>query len=167
MKILITTDGSDFSRAAVEKCCRIINRPEETAVKIVSVYEVFVPIDAFTAPADFSEEMENSAREQAEEFADQAVAQIRECFPESTGIDLSVQISMGSPDQILLETAEEWSADLIVVGSHGRGFWGRMLLGSVSDSLVHHAPCSVLVVRKKNRDHSDVVAANTPPNIEE
>ena len=37
--------------------------------------------------------------------------------------------------------------DLIVVGSHGRGFWGR-LLGSVSDGVVHHAPCSVLVVRK-------------------
>ena len=38
-------------------------------------------------------------------------------------------------------------ADLIVVGSHGRGFWGR-LLGSVSNGVVHHAPCSVLVVRK-------------------
>jgi nucleotide-binding universal stress UspA family protein len=59
---------------------------------------------------------------------------------------------MGMPEQILLETAKEWNADLIVVGSHGRGFWGRMLLGSVTDALVHHAPCSVLVVRQTNAE---------------
>ena len=147
MRILITTDGSDFSRAAVEKCCQIIVRPENTAIKIVSVYEIILPVDIFPTGTDFSQELERSAREQAEEFAEQAAAMIRECFPDSD-IDLTTQVSMGAPDQVLIETAEEWKADLIVVGSHGRGFWGRMLLGSVTDSLVHHAPCSVLVVRK-------------------
>lgn len=147
MKILITTDGSDFSRAAIEKCCQIIVTPENTAIKIVSVYEIIVPIDAFPTVPEFSEELEHSAHRQAEEYAEQAAAQIREYFPNS-GIDLTVQVSMGAPDRILVETAEQWKADLVVVGSHGRGFWGRMLLGSVSDSLIHHAPCSVLVVRK-------------------
>lgn len=54
----------------------------------------------------------------------------------------------GAADRAIIETAKEWEADLIVVGSHGRGFWGRLTAGSVSDSLVHHAPCSVLVARK-------------------
>lgn len=147
MRILITTDGSDFSKAAVEKCCQMVVKPEDTAIKIVSVYELTLPLDVFPAPTDFSERLENSAREQAEEFAEQAAAMIREYFPDSN-IDLTTQISTGAPEQVLVETAKDWSADLVVVGSHGRGFWERMLLGSTTDALVHHAPCSVLVVRK-------------------
>ncbi len=150
MRILITTDGSDFSKAAVEKCCQMVVKPDETAIKIVSVYEVTLPLDVFPSPTEFSERLENSAREQAEEFAEQAAALIREYFPNSN-IDLTTQISIGAPEQILIETAKEWNADLVVVGSHGRGFWGRMLLGSTTDALVHHAPCSVLVVRKPSQ----------------
>lgn len=150
MRILISADGSDFSRAAVEKCCQIIVQPGDTAIKIVSVYEVIEPVDLFDAPAEFSRRLEDSARRQAEEFAEQAAATIRECFPDSN-IDLTVQVSKGAPEQILVETAQDWGADLVVVGSHGRGFWGRTLLGSVTDTLVHHAPCSVLVVRKEKR----------------
>jgi nucleotide-binding universal stress UspA family protein len=150
MRILITTDGSDFSKAAVEKCCQMVIKPEDTAIKIVSVYELTLPLDVFPAPTDFSERLETSAREQAEEFAEQAAATIREYFPDSN-IDLTLQIAVGAPEQILIEEAKEWNADLVVVGSHGRGFWGRMLLGSTTDALVHHAPCSVLVVRKPNK----------------
>ena len=147
MKIIITLDGSDFSRAAVGECCRIIAAPEETAVKIVFVYEVIEPLDISISP-EFSRELESSARQKAEEFAAEATAQIREHFP---NIDLTAETSMGKPEKIILEIAEQWRADLIVVGSHGRGFWGRTLLGSVTDTLVHNAPCSVLVVRKANR----------------
>lgn len=147
MRILITTDGSDFSRAAVEKCCQMVVKPKDTAIRIVSVYEVNLPLDVFSAPTDFSERLEAGAREQAESYAGEAVEIIREYFPNSN-IDLTTQISVGTPEQVLIETAKEWNADLLVVGSHGRGFWGRMLLGSTTDALVHHAPCSVLVVRK-------------------
>ena len=150
MRILITTDGSDFSRAAVEKCCQMVVKPDDTAIKIVSVYEVALPLDVFPSPTEFSERLENSAREQAESFAEQSAALIRGFFPDSN-IDLTTQISTGSPEQVLIETAKEWNADLVVVGSHGRGFWGRMLLGSTTDALVHHAPCSVLVVRKPSQ----------------
>ena len=147
MKILVSTDGSEFSRAAVKECCRIIAEPENTKIKIVSVYEVIEPIDISISP-EFSRELEDSARKQAEEYAEQAAAQIKERFPT---VDLTVQILTGTHDQWLLEAAKEWQADLIVIGSHGRGFWGRTLLGSITNSLVHNAPCSVLVVRKTNR----------------
>jgi nucleotide-binding universal stress UspA family protein len=144
MKIIVLTDGSEFSRAAVEKCCQIIVAPDETRIKIVSVFEVVEPMDISISP-EFSRELETSARKNAEEFAEESAAQFRERFP---NIDLTSQISMGAPDQILIETAKQWSADLIVIGSHGRGFWGRMLLGSITDLLVHNAPCSVLVVKE-------------------
>jgi len=146
MRILIATDGSDFSKAAIEKCCQIITKPEEAAIKIVSVYQVVVPLDIHTASIEYSQELEEATRRQAEEFVKEAAAAVRECFPNSN-IEITTQVSVGAADQALIETAKEWNADLVVVGSHGRGFWGRILIGSVSDSLVHHAPCSVLVVR--------------------
>jgi nucleotide-binding universal stress UspA family protein len=48
---------------------------------------------------------------------------------------------------MILEAADQFGADLLIVGSHGRGFWGRLTLGSVSDAVVHHAKYPVLVVR--------------------
>jgi len=150
MKILVSTDGSEFSRAAVEKCFQIIVEPEKTAIKIVSVFEVIEPMDISISP-EFSRELESSARQKAQEFADQSAAMVRERFP---NIDLTTQVALGAPDETLIEAAKQWQADLIVIGSHGRGFWGRMLLGSITDALVHHAPCSVLVVRGTNRENA-------------
>ena len=152
MRILIATDGSDFSQAAIEKCCRIVAKPEDTAIKIVSVYQVIVSLDIEAASTEHFQELEDATHKQAEDFVAQAAAAIRECFPNSN-IDITTQISTGASDQVLIETAKEWNADLVIVGSHGRGFWGRMMIGSISDSLVHHAPCSVLVVRKTEREY--------------
>jgi nucleotide-binding universal stress UspA family protein len=118
MRILITADGSDFSKAAVEKCCEMLVKPENTAIKIVSVYEIPVPMDAFPTPTEFSEKLEQSAQKQAEEFAEQSAVIIREKFPDLK-IDLTTQVSMGTPEQILLETAKDWKADLIVVADFG------------------------------------------------
>jgi nucleotide-binding universal stress UspA family protein len=148
MKILIATDGSDYSTAAVKECCRMIVRPGETEVLIVSAYENAYPMAAepFAISAEYYQQMDNAVREQASSFIDEAIEQIRTAFPENA-VTISTEVLRGSPAQQIVERAKEWNADLIVVGSHGRGFWGRML-GSVSNGVVHHAPCSVLVVRK-------------------
>ncbi|HLM01323.1 MAG TPA: universal stress protein, partial [Pyrinomonadaceae bacterium] len=62
-------------------------------------------------------------------------------------VTITTDVLFGSPESRIVETAEQMHAELIVVGSHGYNRWERLLLGSVSDSVVHHAPCSVLVVR--------------------
>ena len=153
MKILLATDGSEFSRAAIEKCCEIAVKPENTEIKIISVYQVYIPLDMYPQSAQIAQEFECAMHEQAANYVDQAVAAIRKSLPDAN-VELSIQVTMGATDRVIIETAENWNADLIVVGSHGRGFWGRNLIGSVSDSLVHHAPCSVLVVRKTERETS-------------
>ena len=56
----------------------------------------------------------------------------------------------GHPAHEIVEAAKAWSADLVVVGSHGRGGLGRVLLGSVADAVMRHALCPVLVVRAKD-----------------
>ncbi|MGD9563110.1 MAG: universal stress protein [Pyrinomonadaceae bacterium] len=147
MKILIATDGSEFSDAAVEECCRIITGPEGTQVKVMSTYHEVVPIDNFAQSAEYAKELEQKEHGHAEAIAGRAADRIRECHP---GVEITEQVSVGAADRSIIESAEEWGADLVVIGSHGRGFWGRLLVGSVTDAVVHHAPCSVLVVRKKS-----------------
>lgn len=149
MRVLIAVDGSEYSTAAVGEACRMIIRPDETKIKIVSAYEDAHPISAepFAISAEYYQKIDEAVHQQTVEFVTAAESQCREYFPGKT-LDLTSEILRGAPDREIIEKAKEWNADIIVVGSHGRGFWGR-LLGSVSDGVVHHAPCSVLVVRRQ------------------
>ena len=151
MKILIATDGSEFSTAAVIEGCKFI-KPETSSIKVIAVFEDALPVTIETMPASaqYFQQVEEGLMELAKENLNAAKAQIKKQFPGVT-LDLTTEVVRGHADQAIIDLATEWKADLIVVGSHGRGFWGR-LLGSVSNGVVHHAPCSVLVVRK-HADH--------------
>lgn len=64
-----------------------------------------------------------------------------------TGLNVSFLVWTGDPGESIVSAAESEAADLIVVGTHGRGTIGRLFLGSVSEHVVRHAPCPVLVAR--------------------
>lgn len=66
----------------------------------------------------------------------------------ATGIKAEVTQASGTPGPVICQLANTWSADLIMVGSHGRKGLSEMLLGSVSNYVVHHAACSVMVVHE-------------------
>lgn len=63
------------------------------------------------------------------------------------GITVEEQITTGHPKESILEVAQEWEAEMIVLGSHGRTGFGRFLLGSVSAIVLAHATCSVMIVK--------------------
>lgn len=148
MKVLLATEGSEFSKAAIEKCCQMFGDSDNTEMRIISVVKpTVVPAEPFAVSADYIREIDEAARKQATEVVTQAEAEIRKRFP-SFATQLSTKVATGPPDQVIVEEAESWGADLIVTGSHGHGFWKRAWLGSVSNAIVHHAPCSVLIVRK-------------------
>lgn len=146
MKILLATDGSEYSKAAIEKCCKMFGDTKDKFVKVVSVYENVFPVagEPFAISAEYYQELENDSKAQAEKYAADAVDLIKQGCG---GIAAETEVINGSPERAIIETAQKWGADLIIVGSHGRGFWGRMMIGSVSDAVMHHAPCSVLIVR--------------------
>lgn len=150
MKILLATDGSDFSRSAIEKCCQMIVNPADYAIRIVTSIEYVGPIafEPFAVSGDYIRDLDAVARKQAAEYVTKAESFIRQRFPEAT-LDITTKVLTGAPERLIVEEAENWGADLIIMGSHGYGFWERMLLGSVSQSVVNHAPCSVMVARKK------------------
>ena len=149
MKILIATDGSEFSKAAISEWCRIAGPPAGLEIKIISVYRNSYVLagEPFTLAPEYLQEIIDSAKKQSEHFTDEAESIIREKLGDSVKIGKEV-IPGVEPEQQILQEAEDWGPDMIVVGSHGRGVFGR-ILGSVSDSVVHHAGSSVLIGREK------------------
>lgn len=149
MKILIATDGSNASRSIVEAACETIKNPEDTEVKIISAVEPVAPMGAepFAVSAEYYADINRAAREQAKMAVEEAETKLKEICPNLA--EISSEVLQGNAARAIVENAGEWNADLIVVGSHGYGFWSRALLGSVSNSVIHHAPCSVLIVREK------------------
>jgi nucleotide-binding universal stress UspA family protein len=68
---------------------------------------------------------------------------------------VTAKVLSGSPKSVILDEAEAFGADLIIVGSHGLGVIERLLLGSVSQTVALHAKCSVEIVRHPKRQTSD------------
>ena len=151
MKIIIATDGSECSTVAVEKCCELLDLSNRNTIRIVSAFELQVPMatEPFAISADAYKRLDEFAEQNAQANVNKAAEIIKSRFPD-TANHIETSGRLGRPAQIILEEAEGWGADLIVMGSHGRGFWGRLALGSVSSAVVHHAKCSVLVVRAKH-----------------
>jgi nucleotide-binding universal stress UspA family protein len=146
MKILLAADGSDFGNVAANS---VANRPwpANSEVKIVSVMELFHPYlaEVWAVSDNFYEEMDKSIKAQATNTIEKAL----EYFQAANNSDLQVssEILKGNPQNAILDEAEAWGADLIVVGSHGYTGLKRMLLGSVSQAVASHAKCSVEIVR--------------------
>lgn len=147
MNILLATDGTKYGEAAAEMVGSF-KLGGGDSIKIISVVDLAVPlaIDIYGGYLPDTSVLENAARENATKVIAQTTAKLHEYFGETT-VDITSDILFGSPDGRIVETAEEVEADLIVIGSHGYKRWERLLLGSVSQSVVHHAHCSVLVVR--------------------
>ncbi len=145
MKILLATDGSAQSQAAIDMLKNFSFKLGDE-MKIVSVVDMAVPmaIDIYGGYLPDTTEMEKTAREHAEKVLSETCERLEGICKNLT---VTSDVLFGSPESRIVETAEEWGSDLIVVGSHGYSRWERLLLGSVSQSVVHHAPCSVMVVR--------------------
>ena len=140
MKILMGIDDSKFSEDVIRAVVTQF-RPENTEVLVLHVLQ---PIAALTPPemaqgyAPELEDQKKPARALVERMAKKLS---RARFKTHTAVEIGdVRVS-------ILDTAAEWSADLIVVGSHGSRGIESFLLGSVAESIARHAKCSVEIVR--------------------
>ncbi|MBU0696784.1 MAG: universal stress protein [Bacteroidetes bacterium] len=155
MKILLATDGSQHSVAAVEE---IAGRPflPNTELRIISVFEnpsiyAYAPLP-MGGMENYYQEMELTARKAAREAVETAAELIG-----STNKTLSITTAVleGSAKEVILDEADAFNADLIVVGPHGRSGFERFLLGSVSQAVALHAKCSVEIVRTRDVKKED------------
>src|SRR5688572_22007254 len=145
MKILLPVDGSTYSDMAVEEVAKQSWLASEIRVISAAEIPIMPGMEPWASSRDYSETVERSAKEAARMVVQRALDQLRAV---GDTLPISSDVIPGAPAQVIVEEAERWGADLIVMGSRGLGAWGRLLLGSVSDSVVHHAKCSVEIVRR-------------------
>ena len=147
MRILVAIDGSEHSEAAVDEIAHR-HSPADSEVRVISVVNPPMPLSAesLATSAGYHGELEKIERERARRAIEKAAARLRESL-EGGSVKITTEVLSGSPKQVILEEAEAFGADLIVVGSHGHGALERFLLGSVSQAVALHAKCSVEIVR--------------------
>ena len=154
MKILLAVDGSPFSEEAVRE---VAQRPWPTGSEVLVVYVVE------TTPQPPPEMWAGSYEDYFAELNQWKRAQSRRALETATRIldaredktlRVTAEVLEGQPKRRIPEEAEARGADLIVLGSHGYGFWDRLLLGSVSQAVASHAPCSVQIVRRRESAES-------------
>jgi nucleotide-binding universal stress UspA family protein len=146
MRILLATDGSEHSQAAVTN---VLTRPWPSGSSVLVLSVVATPFPMVDpSPAAGAIQYEALSRSMTE--ATRAlVARTADALKDTIPVETSVR--MGDARVEIVQAADDWGADLIVVGSHGRTGMSRWLLGSVAEYVVRHASCSVEVARKRQR----------------
>jgi nucleotide-binding universal stress UspA family protein len=149
MRILLAIDGSTFSDAAVNE---VSQRPwpANSEVRVISVVEppLLPTVETWVPPENYIEALEkageDAARSVIKKAADRIASQQQDRFT------ITTKIIRGYPKQAILDAADQWEADLIVVGSHGYRGLTKVWLGSVSQAVASHAKCSVEIVRNRH-----------------
>jgi nucleotide-binding universal stress UspA family protein len=135
--VVLATDLSPTSEAATTAALDLASSvgARLLAVSVVDPGSLRMPGGRYLARVD-------QVRAERERFAQELVTRGR-----SMGVTVDFLVWEGDAGEAIIDAAQAEGADMIVVGSHGRGAVGRFLIGSVSDHVVRHASCPVLVVR--------------------
>jgi nucleotide-binding universal stress UspA family protein len=159
MRVLIAYDGSKWADSALDDLTHA-GLPTKGEALVMSVAEVWLPPPppssyeivemAVSAKGALGLERKYMAASQAvkdsDDMAAEAAARFQANFP---NWKVKHEAVWGSPTWELYSKAEDWKADLIIAGSHGRSALGRLFLGSISQWLLNEARCSVRVARGK------------------
>src|SRR5438132_383276 len=147
MKILLAIDGSKCSEAAVEALIKQY-KPQETEVLVVHAVESLklMPVShgygvGPTFVRDYTIIMQQW-RTEGKLLVEHAAQRLQ-----AAGFKTSTTVEEGEARELILEYAKKWPPDVILLGSHGKTGLDRFLLGSVSEAVARHAPCSVQIVR--------------------
>lgn len=133
--IFLTTDGSKYSAAATDSAINFA-KSYGGEIKVVSVVDV---TEEFMARAPGAvEDLVKKAKGFVEDVKKKAEAQ---------GVKTETFVREGEPYKVVTNLAKEYDSNVIVVGSHGRSGFRRLLMGSVTEKVIGHAPCPVLVVK--------------------
>lgn len=147
MRVLVATDGSADARAAVA-WLETFPLPARSRVTALTVERMpYLMPDVLVAPR-----FDEMIRQAAERVANEAREALAWRFP-----DAEARVAAGDPREAIVHVADEWGADLIVVGARGLGTAQAFMFGSVSTAVVRWAPCPVLVVKGRQTAMRHVV----------
>ena len=143
MKILLAFDGSEHSEAAARE---LAGRPwpPDSTVRILTAVRAYVPSAVeFVSTGETADQIQDDHVQSARELAETVAESLQ-----VTGLRIETVVKKGDPRRLIVDEAKLWGADLIVMGACGHTAFERWLIGSVAQSVVTHAPCSVELVRR-------------------
>jgi nucleotide-binding universal stress UspA family protein len=141
MKLLLATDGSSFSAAATQA---VIAEVKRDGAEIRAIHVVDADKESLSQMTALDTEVMNApAQRRSAEALVEATAEVLR----AEGFKTTTIVDWGDPRSGIIEVAKQWGADLIVLGAQGRTGLKGFFMGSVSDAVAHHAPCSVEIVR--------------------
>jgi nucleotide-binding universal stress UspA family protein len=155
--LVVGTDGSNLAIAAATAGVSLMGRPDR--IMVVTVTDTVDPSLAADATGHAAstmtqDEVEEQYREaqSRSQYAVEATKEALETLELVAAERVETYVIEGEPGPSLCDFAAEVNATAVIVGSHGRGSLWRALLGSTSDYVVRHAPCSVVVTRSPRQE---------------
>ena len=156
-KVLLAVDGSVHS----EEAARLLSRlPHDDSMQLIILTVVQRP---FVHQSYTTSELLEASYQSDKKLAVKVYQKVAALF-DGANVDVEHEMRNGNVGQIVTEVAEERGCDLVVLGAKGHSQIHRLLLGSVSDYVSTHAPCSVLVVRSERAgEDSEKTAPSEDP----
>ncbi len=158
MNILLAIDGSEGATAAKEFLCRF-PLPRQSRVTLITVIDknLFSAEDEPTDPDQQSSlgSIKTSIDRETEDCLTREADGLKQ-----TGLQVTTEIAAGHPAEIIIKRSNELQVDLIVLGYKGLTGIKHFLLGSVSEKVLQHADCSVLLVKQKKEDDAETDKQN-------
>jgi nucleotide-binding universal stress UspA family protein len=148
--LMVGTDGSDLATQAASAGLSLTKPPDKVLVVFVVDDSSEEEVSGFAGPTMTPHEIEASEREgraEGQAVVEATVEALRDAT--SVSADFETRVSRGPAGPELCRVAADVGASALIIGSHGRGGLKRALLGSVSDYIVRHAPCPVVISRKQ------------------
>jgi nucleotide-binding universal stress UspA family protein len=146
-KILLATDGSEEADLAARTAGDVAEKTSSELHVVHVTYLLPMSSEASYMASRLYREAYEGLKQEAQELLDEQVRKIR-----AVGASVAhAHLRIGEPDEEIVALGDEIGAGLIVMGSRGLGGIRRALMGSISDSVVRHAHCPVLVVRKEKQ----------------
>ena len=144
MKIVLGFDDSPHAQAALRWVC---GQAWPSGVRVVVVSAVRAPVTAYSEvyapavayPVDIAQDLAKHHEQLATRARDELAA---------AGIAAESRVLTGDPREVLVDVARSEGAELVVMGSHGRTGFAKLVLGSVAAHVVGHAPCNVMVIKR-------------------
>ncbi|ADG19997.1 UspA domain protein [Paraburkholderia atlantica] len=142
-RLLVALDGSDTASRAFDAALTLA---AEADAELMPLYVIDVPVIAYDAPGFDPSTIEDAFIEEGKRIA--ADAQARMTARGVKGTARTVEAATAGEDVAhrIVETAREWHADAIVMGTHGRRGFQRLMLGSVAERVLRRASCPVLMI---------------------
>jgi nucleotide-binding universal stress UspA family protein len=150
--ILLATDGSPSAQAATAEAIELASATG-WPLRVLTVWQTPVLTSFGFAPSVYDPRLVELEKEHATEVARLAAALAHEA-----GLGATIEVRQGFPADEICAVADEQQPRLIVMGAHGWGAFKRLVFGSVSSTVLHHAPSPVLIVRMPEAEEAEPAA---------